>query len=50
MYGVVGNPARSQDRHLNKLFDHHRNKQKDVGGCTGCDIEYIMREEVFRVG
>jgi hypothetical protein len=50
MYGVVGDPVRSQERHMNKLFDHHRIKTKENGGCKGCDIEYIMREEVFRVG
>ena len=50
MYGVLGNPARSQDRHINKLFDYRRTKQKEIEGCEGCDIKYIMREEVFRVG
>ena len=31
MYGVKGSPKRSADRHINKIFDHGRQRSKETG-------------------
>ena len=30
MYGIRGNPKRSEDRNINKLFDYRRKNAKDA--------------------
>ena len=50
MYGLRGSPKRSQDRHVNKLFDHSRRNTRNLGMCDGCDVNYSMREQVMTVG
>ena len=50
MYGLRGSPKRSQDRHVNKLFDHSRRNTRNLGMCDGCDVNYSIREQVMTVG
>tara|TARA_B110000305_G_C18913062_1_gene391582 strand:- start:252 stop:449 length:198 start_codon:yes stop_codon:yes gene_type:complete len=50
MHGVRGSPERSQDRFINKVFDHKRTNQLGLNGCVGCDIDYQTRESVMAVG
>lgn len=40
MYGIKGDPGRSLDRYINKLFDKRRTKSKEIGNLNGCDIDY----------
>ena len=50
MHGIRGSPERSNDRFINKVFDHKRTNQLSLNGCVGCDIEYNCRESVMGVG
>lgn len=47
---MSGSPMKSHDRHLNKIFDKGRVKMKANGKCTGCDLDYQVREQVMQVG
>jgi hypothetical protein len=47
---MVDEPKRSQDRHLNKIFDNGRVKTKEQGNCHGCDISYGIRDQIMQVG
>jgi len=48
--GCKGNPERSDERYINKLFDKQRTKSKDVGSTQGCDLTFAVRESVMKVG
>jgi len=50
MYGVRGDPKRSEDRHINKIFDYKRQKQREVGGCRGCDLDFQQRDRHMSIG
>ena len=50
MHGVVGDPKRSEERYISKIFDAGRGKSKDNGFCIGCDLDYNYRDLLMGVG
>ena len=50
MYGVRGNPERSNDRFINKIFDHGRKNTQEAMTTNGCDLEFAVRDLIMGVG
>ena len=48
--GIRGSPPYSSTRYVNKLFDHQRTKAKELQLVAGCDMEYVIREQIQKVG
>jgi hypothetical protein len=50
MYGIRGSPTLSNDRYINKIFDHGRKNAKEDMNCHGCDLEFTIRDILMKVG
>ena len=43
-------PKFSEERFINKIFDHGRVKSKAEKKCQGCDIDYYVRNKMIGIG
>ena len=48
--GVLRDPKFSEERFINKIFDHGRVKSKAEKKCQGCDLDYQVRNKMIGIG
>ena len=48
--GAIRDPKFSEERFINKIFDHGRVKTKAEKKCQGCDLDFQIRNKLIGIG